>query len=73
MNYKDIIRTTTRGTNYWTLGYCSLEQCLDMYSVDYRTDFYAIGMITDDVVTNYGSNPVQDSNLKYFIDKYRKE
>lgn len=44
-----------------------------MHSVDFRTDIYAIGMIIEDIVTNFNSIPIQDPTIKYIIDKCTKK
>lgn len=65
--------TLTKGTNLGTWRYCSPEQWVDMHSVDFRTDIYAIGMIIEDIVTNFNSIPIQDPTIKYIIDKCTKK
>lgn len=65
--------TLTKGINCGTMRYCSPEQWLDMHSVDCRTDIYAIGMIIEDIVTNFNSIPIQDPTIKYIIDKCTKK
>lgn len=64
--------TLTRGVNFGTRRYCSPEQLIDMHNVDCRTDIYALGMIIEDIVTNYNTIPNNDSTIKYVIDKCTK-
>lgn len=66
---QSVSATLTKGINLGTIKYCSPEQVNDMHSVDFRTDIYAIGKIIEDIVTNFNSIPIQDSNMKYVIDK----
>lgn len=65
--------TLTKNLNFGSYRYCSPEQCIDMHSVDCRTDIYAIGMIIEDIVTNFNSISVQDPTIKYVIDKCTKK
>ena len=73
IQYDSDSTTLTKGMNFGTMRYCSPEQWADMHSVDCRTDIYAIGMIIEDIVTNFNSIPVQDPTIKYVIDKCTKK
>lgn len=61
--------TLTKGLNFGTMRYCSPEQAIDMHSVDNRTDIYAIGMIIEDILSNFNTIQITDPTLKYIIDK----
>ena len=65
--------TLTMGMNFGTMRYCSPEQYSDMHTVDCRTDIYALGMIIEDIVTNYNTIQNNDSTIKYIIDKCTKK
>lgn len=73
IQYDSDSTTLTKGMNFGTMRYCSPEQWTDMHSVDCRTDIYAIGMIIEDIVTNFNSISVQDPTIKYVIDKCTKK
>lgn len=73
IQYDSDSTTLTKGINWGTRRYCSPEQYSDMHSVDCRTDIYAIGMIIEDILTNFNSIPIQDPNIKYIIDKCTKK
>lgn len=61
--------TLTRGLNFGTMRYCSPEQWRDMHSVDCRADIYALGIIIEDIMSNYGKIPIENQIIKYVIDK----
>lgn len=73
IQYDSDSTTLTQGINCGTMRYCSPEQWTDMHTVDYRTDIYAIGMIIEDIVTNFNTIPNQDPTIRYIIDKCSKK
>lgn len=73
IQYDSDSTTLTKGMNFGTMRYCAPEQWLDMHSVDCRTDIYALGMIIEDIVTNFNTIPNNDPTIKYVIDKCTKK
>ena len=73
IQYDSDSTTLTKGLNFGTMRYCSPEQWSDMHTVDCRTDIYALGMIIEDIVTNFNTIPNSDSTIKYVIDKCTKK
>ncbi len=73
IQYDSDSTTLTQGINCGTMRYCSPEQWSDMHTVDHRTDIYAIGMIIEDIVTNFNKIPNQDTTIRYIIDKCSKK
>lgn len=54
-----------------TQKYSSPEQMKNSHKVDERTDIYAIGLIIEDIVSNYGTTEY-DARIKFIIQKCTK-
>lgn len=64
--------TLTKFTMFMgTQKYSSPEQMKNSHKVDERTDIYAIGLIIEDIVSNYGTTEY-DARIKFIIQKCTK-
>lgn len=61
--------TLTKYTVFGTDRYCSPEQKANSHTVDQRTDIYALGMIIEDIVSNFNSYNDYDKGIKYIVEK----
>ncbi|MCR5608620.1 MAG: serine/threonine protein kinase [Lachnospiraceae bacterium] len=64
--------TLTKSNIFGTDRYCSPEQWQDSHNVDQRTDIYALGMILEDIVSNFNKYDDYDDGIRFIIEKCTK-
>lgn len=65
----DSTRLTRLGAGFGTYRYMAPEQGRNASTADQRSDIFSLGRIIEDIITDFSTNPVPESDLEYIVNR----